>query len=130
MVGLELRDSAGRVLGKGVPIAHGDEDLGLVARRRVGQALRQSRRLFQGLGQQGRAPAHPGVVGLGRLLAPRGDQPRQRRAHDARQTDDGRVVEQVEQEGFDRVRPVRPAEIGQHHSDAAARTIVFGGLGH
>ena len=116
-VGAEHGDVGGRLLGQRVPVAHGDEDPDLVARQPFGQRGLQRLGLGCRLGQQRRAPAHEAIVGLGGGLAPAGDQPGQRRPQQAGQADDGRVIEQVEQEGFDRGLIVRPAQIEQDHGD-------------
>src|SRR3546814_12241138 len=53
-----------------------------------------------------------------------GDQPAQRR----RQPDNGRIEKQIEQEGLDRLRAIRPAEVEQDDSRSAhrARSAVPG----
>ena len=102
------------------PVAHGDEGAHLVARQQPAQDFGHGRCLTPGFRQQGGTAAHQGVVGLGGRLAAAGDQPCQKRPERIGQADDGRVAEQVEQEGFDRGLVVRPAEIEQHHRDAAA----------
>src|SRR5690606_4121621 len=60
------------------------------------------------------------------------DQLGQRRAENPRQADDGRIVEQVEQEGFDRFGTIRTAQIGQddRHAPVGPFLQLRGGLAH
>ena len=123
LVGREGGHGLRRLVGPRLPVAHGDEGVGLTVRRGDPQGLLQRPGLLLRLRQQRRAAAHQGVVGLGHLPARGGDQGRQRIAGDGRQADDRRIAEEVEQEGLDGVRPVRPAQVEEDDGQLLHRRL-------
>src|SRR5690606_3040327 len=116
----EGRHIGGRLLGQRPPVAHGDEDADLVFRQAGAQGRLQRSGLLLRLPKQRRAAAHQRIVGLGGRLPAGGNQARQRSAQNSRQTDDGRVVEEVEKERFYARLVVGTAEVEEHHGDATA----------
>ena len=116
-----------RRLGERVPIAHGHEAAGLEARQGRRQPRLKRLHLGRRLAQERRGAAHHSVVGAGLLAPAGGDEPGQQRAQRPGQADDGRIVEQVEQEGLHRVQAVRSAEGEQHHRQATPHAERAGG---
>ncbi len=102
-----------RFVAQRMPVAHRDEAFGVKFRQR---GLERRRLRLRQL-EQRRSAAKQGIV-RGRWLQPASrDVTRQDGTHKEWDTQDSRVSEQIQQEGFDRLRPIGPSQIEQHHGD-------------
>src|SRR6185437_3568033 len=111
--GLHRRRGLGR---ERPPIAHGDEDAGVVAQRRLERA-----RLRLGIGEKRRGAAQSLIDRPGDRCAAAGDELRQQKTQRLRQTDDGAIVVEVEEKGLDNLQQLRTAEIEEDDGGAAHR---------
>ena len=104
-----IGDLSRGLLAGGVPIAHGDKTPVLRPQNCFERSC-----LRLSVGEQ-RRPAAELTIDLLRYPAstPR-DNARQRQPNERRQTEDGRVAEQVEKKGLHRFQPVRTPKVHQH----------------
>jgi hypothetical protein len=111
LVGIERLHRRGGLVAHRVPIAHGDEGPHLALLR---QHPFQRPRLGLRILQQRRTAADQVIDRPGRLGPSPCERIGQRQPQHARQAQDAGIVEQVEQERTNGLRPVRSAQVEQH----------------
>jgi len=94
-----------------MPVPHGDKGPDVFTGKPRSQGGRQRLGLGVGHLEQRRLPAQLVVDRTRRGAAALRDEPRQQPPHRLRNADDGRIVEQVEQERLDGLRAIRTPQI-------------------